>query len=759
MGLNARVDPHGPREVVCSGYTVLVTRPDGSLSGEGREGLFDFDTRILSRHHLTLNGTQPRRAGGGVGAADHWRAVVHVPRPGGTSAGPVLPQDMLELEIERRVGCGMEERLTLFNHSMASADVELCIELDADFADVMQIGSDGRPSAIALPSWDASRRALHFDFRAERDEHAVARGLRVRVLEPGDGLAFDGRMLRARLNLEPRGVWRARLSYASLVDGVWRDPVDDSAAELRRRAALRAEWAASRATVASSERLVHGAFERAAEDLIALRNWEYDGPDGWVPNAGVPTYTGLFGRDTLTAAWQSAMLGPDMMRGALARLASTQATEDSAWRDAEPGKLLHEMRRGPLSELDLVPQRAYYGEQTAQSMFVIVLSEYWHWTGDRAMLERYRDTALRIFEWAERYGDRDGDGLLEYTRRSARGLKNHAWKDSDEAIRYPDGTIVPDPIATIEEQAYHFVALQRMAAILLVLGDDAGADRFLEKARSLRDVINDRFWMDDLQFYAMGLDPDKRPIRSIASNAGHALAAGLVPPERARRVAERLLAPDMFSGWGVRTLSTRHPSYNPFAYHLGTVWPVENATFALAFKRYGLDDEAERIVTGMLDAAARFAELRLPEALGGHARDEVGMPTYYPLANSPQAWSSSAVVQLIQAQLGIYPFAPARMLALVRPRLPASIPELTVRRVRVGDATVSLRFRRRDDGSASDTVLERAGTVRVVSAPPPFDVTSDRETLRDHAERWALRRAPGHIARALRIALGLEGVA
>src|SRR4029434_6472907 len=261
---------------------------------------------------------------------------------------------------------------------------------------------------------------------------------------------------------------------------------------------------------------------------------------------------------------------------------------------------------------------------------VVMLSELWHWTGDINLLRTYLDAALRTLEWADRYGDRDGDGFLEYDTRSARGLKNQGWKDSDEAIRYPNGDLVPNPIATVEEQAFHWLALQRMAEILLAVGDERRSAEFLARARRLRIEWHKAFWLPDEGFYGMALDPAKRPVRSIGSNPGHALAAGLVPREHARQVAERLMAPDLFSGWGIRTLSSEHPSYNPLAYHLGTVWPVENATFALGFNRYGFDDYAERLTTAMFDAADHFRRSRLPEALGGHSREQAPIPTVYP---------------------------------------------------------------------------------------------------------------------------------
>jgi glycogen debranching enzyme len=255
-------------------------------------------------------------------------------------------------------------------------------------------------------------------------------------------------------------------------------------------------------------------------------------------------------------------------------------------------------------------------------------------------------------------------------------------------------------------------------------------------------------------FYAMALDPDKRPVHSIGSNPGHALAAGIVPAEHARRVADRLLAPDLFSGWGVRTLSSDHPSYNPLAYHLGTVWPVENATFALGFKRYGLDDHVTRLVTALFSAACRFRSFRLPEALGGHGRDEAPAPIVYPMSNSPQAWSSSAAVQLAQVMLGLYPFAPARVLALVRPTLPPWLDTVTARHVRIGNAVVSLRFERRADGSTAFDVIERTGTVHILHVSPPQDIQPAQETWMDRVSAWVLEHAPGRQAAALRIALG-----
>jgi glycogen debranching enzyme len=314
---------------------------------------------------------------------------------------------------------------------------------------------------------------------------------------------------------------------------------------------------------------------------------------------------------------------------------------------------------------------------------------------------------------------------------------------------------VDNPIATVEEQAFHYVALQRMAEVLVALDEPPDlADRLLRRAADLRTRWHEAFWMPAEGFYAMALDAKHRQVCSVASNPGHALGVGIVPEEHATAVADRLLAEDLFSGWGVRTLSSWHPSYNPFAYHLGAVWPVENATIALGFKRYGLDDHLDQLAEGLFAAIAHCRDLRLPEALTGHDRADTPTPLPYPGSMSPQAWSSSAVTQLVQIMLGLYPFAPARVLGLVSPRLPEWLPEITLRGLRVGDATVTVRFERRDDGRARHEVLDRDGTLHLVEVPAPDDITGP-DGIREHLVATVMQHAPGRLPRALRIALGI----
>lgn len=748
MGLH----PRHPHEMAHRDWTVLLCHPSGAIAGDDGCGLYHHDCRLLSRHQLTVDGEAPESVSSAAREDGRWIASSRVPVPGRRPDGPDLPQDAIEVRIERSVGGGMVERLVVQNHSMVERSLRLRLVLGADFADTLEVAQQRRQQhGDAEATVDENGGAI--EYRANRDGAVTTRGIRIRTLQGQLGTHATGAELEltAKAELRARGMWSAVLAYEPLETGGWRRP---DALDQPRLATLQADsWERKRAHVRSSSPTLQVAWQRAARDLHGLRNRELEpeSATGWVVNAGVPIFTGLFGRDVLTTGWQAAMAGPDFMRGALEATARLQATVDDPWLDAEPGKLIHELRRGPLADLGITAQRGYYGTQTTAAMFPLVLSELWHWTGDDDILQRHRPTAERALEWARRYGDLDGDGFLEYRQRSPVGIKNQAWKDSHEAIRHADGSQVPNPIAAVEEQAFHYLALVRMAEMCVALADDAAAERYLDRARRLRGAWHEAYWMPDEGFYAMALDPEKRQVTSIGSNAGHALAAGMVPVEHARAVADRLMAPDLFSGWGVRTLSDRHPAFNAWAYHLGTVWPVENATFALGFKRYGLDEHVDRLAISLLEAARGLPGLRLPELIGGQAREQTPFPVAYPDANCPQAWSASATIQLLQIMLGIYPFAPMKLLALVRPRLPAGIDEVIVHNLRVGSARISIRFRRRPDGTAAAHVLRRTGTLLMVHGAPP---DAEGWNLSERLAHEAVTRAPGRRMRALRLALG-----
>ncbi len=464
-------------------------------------------------------------------------------------------------------------------------------------------------------------------------------------------------------------------------------------------------------------------LERARRDLDALRLLDADGRPTSTFAGGWPTFTAFFGRDALAASWQAAMLGPEMMHAALSALASSQATSTDDWRDEQPGRMLHEHHTGPLAALQYGPHERYYGDVTTSIYYPVVVASLWHWTGDRELVRPFVGPARDALAWADRCA-LGPHGFYEYRTRSEQGEKNQGWKDSDDAIVYEDGSQVRDPLGTCEMQAFVYAAKVAMSELLFWLGDLDDSRAYFEQARDLKRRFNERFWMQDERYVAMAIDHDGRLARSIASDPGHCVAAGIVDDDRVPAVAARMMSPDLFSGWGVRTLAASHPAYDPFAYHRGTVWPVENAVFALGFARYGLHAHVHTLCKAQFEAASLFDGCRLPETFGGHPRDdEHPFPGLYPKANWPQAWSASAPFAMLEALLGIVPYAPLHAL-LLDPHLPAWLPSVIVRNVRVGDASVDLRFVRGLSGRTHYEVLRREGLIHVLRQPSPQSLTA-----------------------------------
>jgi glycogen debranching enzyme len=491
-----------------------------------------------------------------------------------------------------------------------------------------------------------------------------------------------------------------------------------------------------RVGIHTPNRTVEAAWRQAVFDMEALRlEDETPGRSSIIPAAGIPWFATLFGRDSLIVSMHSISGYPEFAAGALLRLSELQATGDDARRDMEPGKVPHEIRRGELATLGILPHQPYYGTHDATSLFVIVLSYLYQWTGDVRLLERTLPYAEAAMGWIEHHGDRDGDGFQEYARRSPRGYYNQGWKDAEDAIVDAAGEIAPLPIATCELQGYAYDAQLRMAEIYDVLGRSERAEELRDAARRLYERFNDAFWWEREGTYVLALDGKKRQVRSVASNAGHCLSSGIVPPERARRVAERLLADDMWSGWGIRTLSAAHPYYNPFSYHTGSVWPHDNAIIAGGFRRYGLDAEASRVAHGIFEAAAQFPMHRLPELFSGVARDEGAFPVPYLRASAPQAWAAASVFRLVAVMCGIHArVSPEGTRELyVNPALPEWLRELTINNLRAGKGAMNLHFR---DGEVEE--LRNTTGYRVVRAPAP---RPQPPTFRTKASRRRAERA------------------
>jgi glycogen debranching enzyme len=406
-----------------------------------------------------------------------------------------------------------------------------------------------------------------------------------------------------------------------------------------------------------------------------------------------------------------------MADSALCTTGRLQGRSDDAWRDEQPGRIIRARERSRSSRLNLSPMGLYYGDYASPFAFIFSLAQLYSWSGDRQLLLKHYDVARRILDWAANSGDIDGDGYLEYKTRSSGGPKHQGWRDAENAVVNEDGTQVGTPIATCEIQGYWFAAQQIMAVLSAVAGRFGDAAAYWKASRALKERFNRDFWMPDQQCVALGLDPDKQQIRAVTSNAAQTLTTGIVRNDYLRSLVQRLFAPDMFSGWGIRTLSTNNPAYNPLSYHLGTVWPVENATLLFGLKRFGFEQEVHRLARALYDLAVIWRGHRIPECIGGYSREESNGPGAYPQANAPQTWNQSVFPILLQTILGILPVAPLRLLT-VYPVLPDWLPEITLRNLRVGEASITLRFRRAQNGATTYEVLEKRGTLRVIKQAP-----------------------------------------
>jgi glycogen debranching enzyme len=433
--------------------------------------------------------------------------------------------------------------------------------------------------------------------------------------------------------------------------------------------------------------------------------------------AGVPWYVALFGRDSLIAALQMLAFDREIAADTLRVMAKHQGTATNEWRDEEPGKIMHELRVGELAHLDEIPQTPYYGSVDATPLFLVLLGRHAAWSGSLELFNELQGHVSAALRWLSIYGDRNGDGFVEYRSTSTKGLANQGWKDSGDAICNEDGSLAEPPISLVEVQGYCYEAKRLIADLYRRSGDSSTADRLVADADRLRARFNTQFWLEDRQFYALALQGDGRPAAVISSNPGQALWTGIVDEERAPRVIARLLADDMFSGWGIRTLSSKESRYNPVGYHIGTVWPHDNGLIAAGFRRYGADKEACDIFSSIVDAATFFEHYRLPEAFGGFSRSEFEVPVRYPVACHPQAWAAGSVPMMLGALLGLTPEAFEQRLHIVRPVLPEFVEWLTLERLKVGAAQVNLRFTRGSNGSVETEVTDVQGRLDVIVEP------------------------------------------
>jgi glycogen debranching enzyme len=682
-------------------FAVLDTHGDIDAAANGADGLYEGDTRFLSQLRLRIYDEEPLLLGYSVND-DSLNVDIDLANPDVRRDGRiVLSKDTLH--IARTVfvqNSGLHTRIAVTNHGHQAVACELALHFDSDFSDLFEVRGRVRPRR--------GKRLRRLDGRA-------------RVLFAYEGL--DGGVRETSLAFwpEPNSLHKSAATYALklapgrsatvVITAACRGPAEATPSTFVQRLiiARRARRNAIRElpAIETSNAALNETINRSLADFYMLLSDTEQGP---YPHAGIPWFSATFGRDGLIAAMQMLWLDPRIARGVLKRLAHFQATTFDPAADAEPGKILHEMRSGEMAALREVPFGRYYGSVDSTPLFVMLAGEYAARTGDFGFVGEIWPSMERALRWIDEHGDCDGDGFVEYAGDRGQGLSNQGWKDSHDSIFHADGHLARGPIALVEVQEYVYAAKHHAATCARALGRASDAAALEASAERLRERFEGAFWDDELGTYVLALDGDKRPCRVRTSNAGHALFTGIADVSCARRTARTLLGPAFFSGWGVRTLAIGEARYNPISYHNGSIWPHDNALIAAGLRRYAMGAELLPIFNGLTEAAARMDQRRLPELFCGFPRRRGQSPTLYPVACSPQAWASATIFQLLQSLLGLSFDPGAREIVLNDPQLPRSIARISVRNLRLGTARAGFTLARED---ATARLIETSGDLAV----------------------------------------------
>ena len=654
--------PLGPGTVtLVDGSSFCISGANGDINPDYPHGVFFEDTRILSRWNLTVNG-QPLEPLGAK-TKEPYRALFagRVVRSDGYSDSPLI------VERLREVGSGILEQITVRNYSTASVDCIVSLKVEADFADLFEV-----KEARIQRRWNESREVEPESLTIRVAWQDVRKG--VVVSTSGADIAQEA--LTYRTVVPPHGQWSATVSVVPTLGGTMAPFVRPNEGEMSPRDLRRQEWVSKIPVLHMGNRSIERTLRRSYDDLGALRIEDPAHPDRIVVAAGAPWFMALFGRDALWASLMALPVDPSLALGTIQTLADRQGRVVDLMSEEEPGKILHEVRLDVSSGLALGGKSTYYGSVDATPLFVSVLGEVGRWGFAKDTIAALMPHADRALDWIRDYGDKDGDGFVEYERLNDWGLINQGWKDSWDGINFADGTLAEPPIALCEVQAYVFSAYLTRSMIAYDAGDVAVAVECRERAARLKQQFNEQFWLPDRGYYAIALDRDKRPVDACASNMGHCLWFGIVDEDKAPLVAERLMSPEMFSGWGVRTLASDMGAYNPASYHNGSVWPHDNAIIAAGLLRYGFVEQAQRISTALLEAA-EYSEGRLPELFCGFDREVFDEPVPYPTACSPQAWAATSPILLVKSLMGYYADV-ARGSLWLDPVLPESYGDLHI---------------------------------------------------------------------------------
>jgi glycogen debranching enzyme len=690
------------------GDTFAVIDYRGDIGGEpgNPEGIYHRDTRMLSQLQLLLEEARPLLLSS-MTQDDNAVFTADLSNPDLLVAGRIAVRRE-NIHLNRMVfiwNGALYERLLVRNFGDRALHLRLTYRFASDFADLFEVRGEHRKArgeahaelesdhgvSLRYLGLDKIERRTYLSFHPAPSTLSVGRAAYELELKPR-----STRRIFVRCGVADRtyGEWSGRLFYRRMRDA---------------RHALR-ESSQRAASIEGSNSVFNEVVRRSVSDTYMLVT---DTPQGPYPYAGIPWFSTPFGRDALVTALMTLWMDPAIARGVLKFLAHTQATALEPERDAEPGKILHEMRHGEMANLREVPFGRYYGSIDSTPLFVLLLGEYFRRTGDLATVRDLWPNAEAALEWIDRYGDRDRDGFVEYFRQTREGLANQGWKDSYDAVFHQDGRPAEGPIALCEVQAYVYGAKRHAATMAEALGHSARAAVLAAEAEALRERFEARFWCDELSVYALALDGAKMPCKVVSSNAGQVLFTGIASPERAERVARTLLSPPVFSGWGIRTISSSAARYNPMAYHNGSVWPHDNGLIAAGFARYGLKDAVSRVFGALFDAASYMELRRLPELFCGFVRRERNAPTQYPVACSPQAWASATPLYLLQAALGLELLDRTGEVKFYRPRLPDFLDHVHIRNLQLSSGCVDVLLHRHDHNIAV-TVTRREGDAVVV---------------------------------------------
>lgn len=677
------------------GTTFFAATRHGDLMPPGAPhiGLFHNDTRFLSHLELRVNGQEPIALSSTTVGSDNSRVELTV--RGGSASGENLDLPVNTVYVHRDQLLGSDCFYDVLEvQSFHDSEVILTVELRfaADFMDIFQVRGllRGKSGRYYEPEVDGA--CVRFLYDGLDDCRRVTE---MRFDPPPETL--EGFRVAWKRKLEPHGSTRLETTIAMQLypSAQARQPPPEPRKSFENAHAQSskrdAEWRESCTHFRSDNDIFDLLLASATEDFYALRMPE---PAGTAVAAGVPWFAALFGRDSLLSSYETLLLDPDLARGTLRVLASYQGTEVNDERDEDPGKILHERRSGEMTATNEISFGRSYGSVDSTPLFLMLAHEYFRWTADEVLLTDLKGAIQAATNWILDYGDLDGDGLIEYCRRDPRGLFNQGWKDSGDANRHSNGAIAQPPIALVEVQGYALCALAGAGDLLHKLGEHELSKRALGRSEELRKLIEARFWLEDRSYYAMALDRNKAPLRVDASNPGHLLFSRAISGERARQTTKRLLSGDLFSGWGIRTLSSAECYFNPMSYHCGSVWPHDNAVIGYGMARYGLHKGAGKIFQSLYDAALHFRDYRLPELFCGVDRRPKGEPVHYPVSCSPQAWSAGAPFLLLTGLLGLRPSAESGELAIVDPHLPPFLGRLRIDNLRIGASRLALEFHR-----------------------------------------------------------------